>query len=64
VSFTKDGNVLIVTERLTNLIDTFALGDDGLAVSHQTSSSRQSEFQLECGASMIRGIDQIPRRIL
>lgn len=39
VSFTKDGNVLIVTERLTNLIDTFSLGDDGLAVSHQTSPS-------------------------
>ena len=39
VSFTKDGDVLIVTERLTNLIDTFALGDDGLAVSHRTSPS-------------------------
>jgi len=39
VSFTKDGEVLIVTERLTSLIDTFTLGDDGLAVSHPTSPS-------------------------
>jgi len=35
----RDGDVLIVTERLTSLIDTFTLGDDGLAVSHQTSPS-------------------------
>jgi len=27
VSFTKDGDVLIVTERLTSLIDTFTLGE-------------------------------------
>ena len=39
VSFTPDGNALIVTERLTSLIDTFTLGDDGSATSHQTFAS-------------------------
>jgi 6-phosphogluconolactonase len=39
VSFTPDGNALIVTERLTSLIDTFTLGDDGLATSHKTFPS-------------------------
>src|SRR4029077_1044335 len=29
VSFTRSGDVLVVTERLTSLIDTFTLGDDG-----------------------------------
>jgi 6-phosphogluconolactonase len=36
VSFTQDGDALVVTERQTSLIDTFALGDDGLATSHKT----------------------------
>lgn len=31
VSFSEDGSALIVTERLSNFIDTFAIGDDGLA---------------------------------
>jgi 6-phosphogluconolactonase len=31
VSFTPEGNVLVVTEKGTNLIDTFAVGDDGVA---------------------------------
>jgi 6-phosphogluconolactonase len=39
VAFTSDGNTLIVTERLTNLIDTFTVGDDGLADVHQTFAS-------------------------
>jgi 6-phosphogluconolactonase (cycloisomerase 2 family) len=40
VSFTEHGTVLIVTERLTGLIDTFALDDDGLATTHKTFQSR------------------------
>lgn len=32
VSFTHEGNALVVTERTTSLIDVFAVGDDGLAV--------------------------------
>ena len=39
VSFTLDGNALIVTERLTSLIDTFTLDNDGLAASHKTFQS-------------------------
>ena len=39
VSFSRDGGTLIVTERLTNLIDTFVIGDDGLAATHQTFQS-------------------------
>ena len=50
VSLTKDGDVLIVTpERLTSLIDTFTLGDDGLAVSHQTSPSSGRNAIRLCG---------------
>jgi 6-phosphogluconolactonase (cycloisomerase 2 family) len=36
VSFSEDGDLLIVTERLTSLIDTFVLEDDGLAAGHKT----------------------------
>src|SRR5262249_25583010 len=36
VSFSTDGDLLIVTERLTSLIDTFVLGDDGLAAGQKT----------------------------
>jgi 6-phosphogluconolactonase len=39
VSFTRDGDNLIVTERLTSLIDTFVVDDDGLAGSHKTFQS-------------------------
>ena len=39
VSFSSDGDTLIVTERLTNLIDTFAVGDEGLAGTHKTFQS-------------------------
>jgi 6-phosphogluconolactonase (cycloisomerase 2 family) len=31
VSFSREGDALIVTERLTSLIDTFVVGEDGLA---------------------------------
>jgi 6-phosphogluconolactonase (cycloisomerase 2 family) len=42
VSFSPDGDLLVVTERMTNLIDTYVVGEDGRAtgpVSH-TSSGR------------------------
>jgi 6-phosphogluconolactonase (cycloisomerase 2 family) len=39
VSFTREGAALVVTERLTSLIDTFGVGDDGLTVSHKTFQS-------------------------
>ncbi len=39
VSFSRDGGTLIVTERLTGLIDTFAIGDDGLAANLQSFQS-------------------------
>jgi len=32
VSFTSEGETLVVTEKGTGLIDTFTVGDDGLAV--------------------------------
>jgi 6-phosphogluconolactonase (cycloisomerase 2 family) len=52
VAFTQNGNVLVVTERLTSLIDTFALSDDGLAVSHQTfTSSGSTPFGFAAGRS-------------
>lgn len=39
VSFTPDGDTLIVTERQTSLIDTFAIDDGGLAGTHKTFQS-------------------------
>jgi 6-phosphogluconolactonase len=39
VSFTGGGSTLIVTERNSNLIDTFVVGDDGLANDHKMFQS-------------------------
>jgi 6-phosphogluconolactonase (cycloisomerase 2 family) len=39
VSFASEGDVLIVTERLTSLIDTFVVGQDGLATDAKTFQS-------------------------
>jgi 6-phosphogluconolactonase (cycloisomerase 2 family) len=39
VSFTGNGDALIVTERVTSLIDTFLMDDDGLATLHKTFQS-------------------------
>lgn len=39
VSFTDDGDALVVTERNTNLINTYGLDDDGLAASHKVFPS-------------------------
>ena len=35
VSFTRDGGVLVVTEKATGIIDTFTVGDDGLVADHK-----------------------------
>jgi 6-phosphogluconolactonase (cycloisomerase 2 family) len=39
VSFSPDGEVLMVTEKATNLIDTWTVDDDGFAEDRQTSTS-------------------------
>jgi len=39
VSFTADGEALVVTERLTSLIDTFLVSEDGLAGRRKTFAS-------------------------
>jgi len=39
VAFTDDGNALIVTERNSNLIDSFTVGDEGLVTDHKTFQS-------------------------
>jgi 6-phosphogluconolactonase (cycloisomerase 2 family) len=39
VSFTRDGETLVVTERLTSLLDTFAVAEDGLAADHKVFQS-------------------------
>ena len=39
VSFADDGDALVVTERNTNLIDTYGLDDDGLVTSHKVFPS-------------------------
>ena len=39
VSFTSDGETLVVTEKATSLIDTYTVGDHGLAKQHKTFAS-------------------------
>ncbi|HEX3628103.1 MAG TPA: beta-propeller fold lactonase family protein [Verrucomicrobiae bacterium] len=39
VAFIQDGKVLVVTERDTSIIDTYAIGANGLATSHQMFES-------------------------
>ena len=39
VSFTREGDTLIVTEKATGVIDTFTVGDDGLVNNHKTFAS-------------------------
>lgn len=39
VSFTPDGRTLVVTERVTDIIDTFTVGDDGVSMDHKTFQS-------------------------
>jgi 6-phosphogluconolactonase (cycloisomerase 2 family) len=39
VQFSPDGGVLMVTEKVTNLIDTWTVNDDGYATHHRTTDS-------------------------
>ena len=50
VSFSRDGGTLIVTERLTSLIDVFTVDDDGLATSLKTfQSAGNTPFGFDVG---------------
>jgi 6-phosphogluconolactonase len=50
VAFSDEGGVLVVTEKGTSLIDTFAIGHDGLAASHQIFvSAGQAPFGFAAG---------------
>jgi 6-phosphogluconolactonase len=47
VSFSRDGSMLVVTERATNMIDTYVIGNDGLAsgpTSHPSSGATPFGF--------------------
>jgi 6-phosphogluconolactonase len=45
ISFSRDGNVLVVTEKATSVIDTFTVNDDGLIDEHQQfASAGQTPF--------------------
>jgi 6-phosphogluconolactonase (cycloisomerase 2 family) len=39
ISFSRGGDALVVTEKITGLIDTWLLGHDGMATNHQVFSS-------------------------
>jgi len=39
ISFPRDGNVLVVTEKATNIIDTYTVNDEGLIDQHQQFKS-------------------------
>ena len=50
VSFARDGDVLVVTERLTSLIDTFVVGHDGRTEAHKTfPSANATPFGFDVG---------------
>lgn len=50
VSFSRDGGTLIVTERLTSLIDVFTVADDGAATSLKTfQSAGNTPFGFDVG---------------
>lgn len=49
-AFTSDGEVLLVTERMTSVIDTYVVGDGGLLGHHQVfASSGQTPFGFAVG---------------
>jgi 6-phosphogluconolactonase (cycloisomerase 2 family) len=39
VSFSRDGDALVVTEKITGMIDTWQVGHDGMAMDHQVFTS-------------------------
>lgn len=39
VSFSRDGDLLVVTEKITGMIDTWVIGQDGMAANHQVFMS-------------------------
>ena len=39
VSFSRDGDLLVATEKITGMIDTWVLGHDGMATNHQVFMS-------------------------
>jgi 6-phosphogluconolactonase len=39
INFSPDGNVLVVTEKATNIIDTYSVNDDGVIEEHQQFAS-------------------------
>jgi len=50
VSFSREGDALIVSERLTSVINTFAVGDDGLAGEHKLfRSAGMTPFGFDVG---------------
>ena len=44
ISFSQDGNVLVVTEKTTNVVDTFTVNDDGLIDQHQQFETRPTSI--------------------
>jgi 6-phosphogluconolactonase (cycloisomerase 2 family) len=56
VQFSPDGDLLLVTEKGTNLIDIFAVDDDGRILSHTTQSSNNTT---PFGFSFRRGGDVV-----
>ena len=68
VSFNADGDVLVVTEKATSLIDTFTVGSDGVAVPANTfASSGMTPFgfairvEADLRRAGVRGTQQLRR---
>src|SRR5579859_7468853 len=64
VAFSPDGDLLIVTERLANLIDVFRMDDDGLAGSHvQLTSNNHTPFGVAFRHNRIIAITETNERV-
>lgn len=64
IAFSPDGDLLIVTERLANLIDVFRMGDDGLAGGHtQLTSNNHTPFGVAFRHNQIIAISETNERV-
>ena len=64
IAFSKSGDLLLVTERLANLIDVFRMNDDGLPGAHaQLTSNNHTPFGVSFGHDDIVAIAETNERV-
>jgi 6-phosphogluconolactonase len=64
VAFNKDGDLLLITERLANLIDVFRMTDDGVPGEHvQLISNNHTPFGVSFGKDHIVAVTETNERV-